>query len=153
MQDSQIFPYEGLGHLRFSMTRSEVRALLPIVPRTFREDPLAPTETDDYYELGMHLSYDAEDRLEFIETFPPCVPTFEGTAFIGLPLEVVVAAMKARGYGATLGENGECTFSQVGIALYLPDTVESVAIYQRGYYEKYQDAYRDYYSRLYPIGG
>lgn len=153
MRDSQIFPYEGLGRLRFSMIRSEARALLPVVPRTFQKGALDPTETDDYYELGMHLSYDAEDRLEFIETFPPCVPTFEGMTFTGLSLEVVVEAMKARGYEATLGENGECTFPQVGIALYLPDTVESVSVYQRGYYEKYAEAYRDYYSRLYPISG
>ena len=89
--------------------------------------------------------------MEFIETFPPCAPTFEGATFTGLSLEAVEAAMQARGYEATVGENGECMFPQVGIALYLPDTVKSVAIYQRGYYEKYAEAYREYYSRLYPV--
>ena len=136
MEEDKIIPFEGLGSLRFSETRAAIRALLNDPDLSFRKGSSTSTLTDAYNALGLHLFYDAQDCLEFIETFPPCNPVFEGQTFSGLPIEMVVTAMRARGHQPNNDGLGDYIFEDLGIALYVPDEdVESVAVYRHGYYD------------------
>jgi hypothetical protein len=82
MNLKDVLPFDGLGDLRFGMPRDMVRELLGVAYQSFRKTSSSPRLTDAYDGLGFHLYYDTEDRLEFIETFPPCDPTYGGVRLL-----------------------------------------------------------------------
>src|SRR5437899_12990923 len=88
----EIRPFEGLGDVRFGMRRGDARALLGQEFRSFKKTPLADRLTDAYTQFGLHLYYDGQDRLEFVEAFQPCVPIFRGVELLG-PRKVVLEAL------------------------------------------------------------
>jgi len=94
----EIRPFEGLGDLRFGMSRRDVRALLGQEFRSFKKTPLADSLTDAYAQYGLHLYYDGQDRLELVEAFRPCVPIFQGVELLG-PRKVVPDRLPEAGAG------------------------------------------------------
>jgi hypothetical protein len=132
----EVRPFEGLGDLRFGMSRADVRALLGPEFRSFKKTPLAKTLTDAYTQLGLHLYYDDQDRLEFIEAFQPCIPIFRGIELLGRP-EVVLEQLRKTGVGIPRRDSDGNFFDDLGFALYSPgDVVEGVSVYKKGYYDK-----------------
>jgi hypothetical protein len=77
-----------------------MRAVLGIAFKEFRKTPSAPNSTDAYAELGLHLYYDAADRLEFIEAFKPSEPRFQSVKLLG-PREAVVQRLLEAGVQST----------------------------------------------------
>ncbi len=135
----EILPFQGLGPLRLSQPRAEIRALLDVAYKTItkghekgrrRETELI----DAYYDLGFHLYYDNDDRLEFIEAFSPCEPIFKGIQFLGRDIDDAVNEMDEAGYDYLEVDTG-CDFIELGFVLYAPlGTVEGVSVYRKGYY-------------------
>ena len=66
MHRRNVLPFGGLGELRFGTSRAAVRTSLVGSPTTFSKVVDAPTMTDSYDALGLHLYYDDGDELEFI---------------------------------------------------------------------------------------
>ena len=131
----EVKPYEGLGALRFDLSRSKVRESLGPGFKSFRKTRLDETLTDAYSELGLHLYYDKTDSLEFIEAFRPCMPIFRGIELLGLR-EPVVDALQGAGVGLTRRESDADFFDDFGFVLYSPsDEVEGVSVFKRGYYD------------------
>jgi hypothetical protein len=136
MDLQEIVPYQGLGDLRLGMTRGEVRDLLGPGFRSFRKTPWSAADTDAYDGLGFHLYYDPQDRLEFIETFPPCRPRYRGVELFGARPKALLRRLAAVGCDA-VGDGESYDFRECGFVLYVPDrTIESVAVYRRGYYDE-----------------
>jgi hypothetical protein len=59
-------PLVGIGSIRFGMTRSEVRDILADLGQ-FKAS-LRPPKTDCYFRSAFQVSYDDDERVEFIET-------------------------------------------------------------------------------------
>ncbi len=135
MDISTITPFEGLGDLKFGLSRQAVRDLLGPDVRSYRKNKYEPRDTDSYRRLGLHLYYDADDRLEFIETTPPSDPTFQGVHLRDADLGRVLARLADQGYHATEDDAGY-NFKDLGIGLYVPESaIEAVSVYRRGYYD------------------
>lgn len=131
----EIIPFEGLGNLRFGMKRLRVRDLLGDEYDSFRKGASSQL-TDAYNRLGLHLHYDAEDRLEFIEAIPPrCIPVYHGVELMD-DLATVFRRLAKLGYEPRYDNEGYL-FDELGFALYAPmETVEGVSAYRRGYYDQ-----------------
>jgi hypothetical protein len=135
MNLKDVMPFEGLGDLRFGMPRDTVRELLGAEYQSFRKTPSSPQLTDSYAGLGFHLYYYTEDRLEFIETFPPCDSTYSGVRLLKGSRQRVLQQLADLGHTA-LYEDGGYDFKELGLALCTPvRKIESVAVYRRGYYD------------------
>ena len=135
MNLADVVPFEGLGDLRFDTPRAAVRALLATDHRSFQKSPLSRQLTDAYDTLGFHLYYDDEDRLEFIETFPPCDPTYRGIRLLKGSRQRVLQQLADLGHTASHEDEGY-NFKQLGLVLYVPARkIEAVSLYRRGYYD------------------
>src|SRR5262245_58298124 len=66
----EIIPFQSIGTLSFGDSRKVARAKLASTFSTFQKGD-GPTETDAFDDLGLHLYYDEEGRLEFVEAFDP----------------------------------------------------------------------------------
>jgi hypothetical protein len=129
-----VLPFIGLGDVRLGSTRSNVRKLLGPGARTFLKSPDTPP-VDAYNDLGLHLYYDGNDHLEYIEAFRPRRPTYQHIDFFNQDRVTVIEAMAREGRRCT-SDYGSYTFDDAGIALYAPhDSVEAVGVFRRGYYD------------------
>ena len=134
MNIQEVVPFERLGDLRLGMSRTAVRSMLGSNFKSFRKGPDSINETDAYDQLGMHLYYDADDQLEFIEMFPPSDPAYQGVHLLNNSLDQVLQKLAAIGQHYHYDDDGY-DFKQLGVVLYVPDdSIESVAVYRRGYY-------------------
>ena len=130
----EIGPFSSMGVLSFGDTRQIARSKLASVFSTFRKDT-GENETDSFDGLGIHLYYDNEGKLEFIEAFPPADVSFRGIRFLGRDIGSVVTDMEAIGFVATNADIG-VDFGDAGIALTSPTgMVEGVAAHRKGYYD------------------
>jgi len=126
-----IQPFVGLGWLRFGQPRQETRRLLIDSPASFLK--AASKVVDEYRDIGLHLYFDSEDKLEFIEAFAPSNPTFRGVPFLGRNAESVRSDLAALGVSCKSDEAGfDCP--EVGVGATSDDeVVVGVAVYRRGY--------------------
>lgn len=125
-------PTIGAGMLAFGVDRSVLRArLAPLVPNTQVVEP----ENDFYTREGLILGFDRQNRLEFIEVFPPSTAEFGQIQFFKKPFPQVLANLT--GMGLSYREtHGAYRFDSVGISLYAPKkTIESASLFKPGYYE------------------
>jgi hypothetical protein len=133
MGRQEVVPYEGLGNIRFGTPRAAIRALLKVDFTSFiKGDDHVPT--DAYDTLGMHLYFDEQDCLEFIEAFPPCNPVYRDIRLLSMDVGIVLHALAALGHASVYAEAGY-TFADLGIVLFVPESaIEAVSLYRRGYY-------------------
>jgi hypothetical protein len=67
--DYTIYPFEGLGAIRFGMTPQQVREVIGEPDSTFMKSDKFPT--DDYFDLGFHVYYNESGLCEAMEIFSP----------------------------------------------------------------------------------
>ncbi|MBI5028896.1 MAG: hypothetical protein HZB51_00025 [Chloroflexi bacterium] len=135
MSKLKLMPYEGLGNLRFSMSRDTIRSMLGDTFTSFKRTQEDLSPIDFYYQLGLQLSYDANERLEFIEAIPPeCIPIYDNIELMG-DLEGIIKRLTEIGYNSRYDKGGYFV-DELGFALYAPmEKIEAVSIYRSGYYE------------------
>lgn len=73
-----IVPFEGVGPLRFGMSRQQVQDILHTAPHSFRKTVDAPSLTDAYDQFSLHAYFDSDDELEELEFFEPGELVFLG---------------------------------------------------------------------------
>jgi hypothetical protein len=123
-----MIPGVRVGPLRFGQPRSEVRSILGAPNRVFKKVPFADNTTDAYTELGLHVFYDPDDRLESVDAFAPAPIRFDGIQLVGVPAEAIAEAMAERGYG-----RGSYDFPEACFSLYVVDEIaESANIFRKG---------------------
>src|SRR5262245_7451219 len=83
-----ILPFKSIGGLHFGERRVDLRQRLGERFTSFKKD-VGENETDAYDELGVHLYFDDDDSLEYVETFAPATPTLDGIKLVGRILEDV----------------------------------------------------------------
>lgn len=132
MKQLAIQPFVGLGWLRFGQPRQETRRLLNDSPASFLK--AASKVVDEYRNIGLHLYFDAEEKLEFIEAFAPSNPTYLDLSLLGRNAESVRSDLAALGVSCNTDEAGfDCPEAGFG-ATSDDEVVVGVAVFRRGYY-------------------
>jgi len=117
--------------LEFGMKRDRVRSFFQLPPSI---KPVEP-ENDFYESEGLILGYNSDDKLEYIEIIKPSTAEFKKINFFVISLSDCLDKMKNLGFTASF-EDGGYNFESIGLAFYCPhDILESVSLYQEGYYE------------------
>jgi hypothetical protein len=130
----EITPFCSVGVLAFGDIRKDARAKLNAKFSTFLKD-MGENETDSFDDIGLHLYYDSEGRLEFVEGFEPVDITFRSISFVGRDVASIIRDMSAIGVSEIYSDAG-VRFPAAGIALYAPSgVVEGVAAHRKGYYD------------------
>jgi hypothetical protein len=131
----EIRPFESVGALRFGDSRQHVKGKLRRPSFPFQKN-VGYSEIEVCNELGLHLYFDSDDCLEFVEAFEPAQVVFRGISFLGRELDSVISDMESLGYRPTESDVG-VNFESAGIALTAPSgIVEGVAAHRKGYYDQ-----------------
>lgn len=130
----RIKPFSQVGPIEFGQSRNSVRSKLNSDYRVFKKTP-GENDTDAYDSLGIHVYYDDEDKVEFVEAFSPAEVEFEGIVLIGRNVDEVAADLGDRGYDAEQDEVGY-NYDELGFGLTINDQeIEGVGFFRKGYYE------------------
>lgn len=130
----EIVPFTSVGVLFFGDSRQIAREKVSSSFSTF-EKVAGENETDSFDSIGIHVYYDDNSKIEFIETFDPANVSFRGISLMGKDLALVISDMEALGIPPEPSDVG-IKFESVGIALTAPfGVVEGVAAYRKGYYK------------------
>jgi len=132
----EIKSFEGVGDLRFGMTRAQVRAVLGSRFRSLKKTPSSEHEHDSFFEAGFQVFYDQNGLCEAIEMGKPANPTFGGELIIGNPYSDARDLLLMADPELTEDDSGLVS-EKTGIALYAPKPwenppVEGVYIFPRG---------------------
>jgi hypothetical protein len=95
----EVTPGEGLGPVRFGMSRDDVRATLAEPPRPFLKTPGALHKADEFAAAGLHVHYRGRAPVvEFVEAYAVegVAVTLDGLDLLGQPATAVVEALRAR---------------------------------------------------------
>lgn len=140
----EIEPYRGVGPIRLGMTREEVHPLF-VEKREPARHRGKEKPGDFFPTLWFFVDYRAPGVCDFVEFAleSPIAPTFHNQNFLGQPYRLARAWFEA--HDPELETNGAGLISKrSGIALYAPaaeeepdETVESVAIFEKGYYDRH----------------
>lgn len=134
----EIVPYVSFGPLQFGISRSSARGLLGADFRAYKKSRTSVTETDGYHSLGVHLYYDANDLLKFVEAFMPCVPTYQNVSILpGENPQQVLENLASIGQSPRIILDG-FGFDDLGAAFFAGDDkrIESSLVFRRDEYEK-----------------
>jgi hypothetical protein len=124
--DWTIIDSGGGEQLKLGEERAVVRARLGDF-RVFRRTADAP-ETDHFVDRGLQVTYDAEERVEFIEVTAPANPVLNGVRLLQRPIADVASDLRARGI-ACHEERGGAYLPAYRIGLFaIGGIVEGVAI-------------------------
>jgi hypothetical protein len=130
--DWVIFPFIGVGPLTFDITRGQARAVLQSTAVGFRKGLETASEADAFDELGIHLHYDGDERLECVELWGARTVLLNGVSLLNLPIVEVLANLDA----AHLSYHYDDGYfiDSCGCALYAHDNVvKAVTVYRKGY--------------------
>jgi hypothetical protein len=133
MADWVLQPFEGLGPIRLGASRSDVGEALGKESCEFAKGD-SPDVAEAYDGAGVHVHYDRQGRVEFIEAFDPCRPVYAGVQLLAADAASVVASMRDLGLTAREDGQGGVWFDDHGFALYAPaEASEGVSVFGRGY--------------------
>jgi hypothetical protein len=124
--------------LKFGVSRAEVRSQLGETSRLFRKTPEQVQFADEYASLGVHVYYDDDDRLEFVEGWSEPMatgwrPEWNGVRFFELGLEGTLNALRRLGVEVVDDRLGDYDCWDIGLSLYAPSELEGVACYSASY--------------------
>lgn len=129
----EIVPFRSIGSIQFGESKHIVRQRLQSLPSEFQKD-VNEESTDTYDDCGVHLYYDCQQRIEFVEAFAPADPTLINVIFIGSTLDEVVSDLLRIGFSSETSEMG-CMVHEAGLAVITPmGFVEGVSVFRNGYF-------------------
>jgi len=135
-----ITPYVSAGIIALGDVRETVRAKLMVPYESFYKTGSSKVETDAFDEIGVHVYYDKDYRVEVVELFEPAVPMFKNTNLLGTPYSQLLELFST--IDGNLGENDSgLTSYEQGIGLYAPYkedepnlNCEGIIVFKKGYY-------------------
>ena len=129
-----IKSFQKVGNIEFGTKREKVRKLLGTDFSIFKKSLKSKNTTDDYSNLGLHLYYDLNDKIEFIEMFPPSNPVFKGINLLkGNTTDIINRLLEYDSDPET--DEAGYIFYKIGIAIYIEDQIEAVSAFVKDYYE------------------
>jgi len=123
----------GLGDLHLGTSREAIRRLLGSRYKSFQKTSGSPL-VDAYYEFGLHLYFDLQDLLKYIEAFPPSSPILQGIPLLQGESACVVDQLKNAGHQPRW-DDPSYYFDDIGIALFAPyQSIEAVGVFRKDEY-------------------
>ncbi len=149
MMTYDIHPYVGVGPIRFSMTREEVRAAVDDEVRGFRRGRQEGDPNDFFPTLGFFAYYGPDGTCQALEFSRLAPPTLSGQTFFERPyyevrerlrtldpaLDETVDGLRSRHLGIVISAPGANELSEEELEEYAKDIPESVLVFNRGYYD------------------
>ena len=136
----EIIPYEGIGPLRFGMSKSEVRAALGAPFREFKKTLEAPATSDAFHTMGVYVYYKPTGACEAVEVASPSQATLFGKQLVGEIFEVLQKWFRELDPEVEMDDAG-MTSLRFGVGIYAPRLkegssvpVEGAIAFERGYY-------------------
>ena len=150
MMKMVVYPHQGVGPLRFGMTRAETERAVGMTPKRFVPNKYA-LEIDSFKELGLAVMYDQSghsNAISFVRGF--CVDLeYDGYRLFGHPAREVRAWALAK--DPQLDPKDGFTSKALGLEMWadwidesdlepemLVDSGMSFIIFRPGYYEEEQ---------------
>lgn len=132
----EVLPQQGMGELRLNMPRATVRDLLP---ERAEVSELGPA-VDVFDQVGLHVHYDADDLVEYLECSSPCRATLDGLDLLGTPWRELGPLLEQRGHSWWLDERTgrtiELTDEQVVLDVQRDEEPpQVVGVFRAGYYD------------------
>lgn len=135
-----IKPFEGIGDIRFGMTREEVRQTIGLEFKSFSRSPQS-VPCDYFSTIGTFCYYDSSGLLEAVELAPPAQPDLDGYMMLELDFSEARRLLSERDPGLE-AESDSLIAHQIGISVYAPlakddpaAPIESALVFRRGYYD------------------
>ena len=138
-----IYPYQGVGQIRFGMTRAEVRSLLGEPSAIFYKGLNTETSTDAYDNIGVHICYHPSGYCEALEFFEPAQLVLEKKYLFELSFANFRDWLALQDHDLEIDEEGFTCF-KYGISIYAPRwqiepnlPAEGILVFQdRDYYNQ-----------------
>lgn len=130
----KIKPFVGVGTLVFGQQRDSVRDILGEKYHSFKKT-VDENETDAYAALGLHLYYDNDNCLQYIEAFQPADIEFSGISLLARPIAKVFIELQECGCDGAEDDIG-VVYASLGFGLVVSDgVVDGVGVFRKGYYD------------------
>lgn len=136
-----IKPYEGVGELKFGMTRSEIEKIIGEKPLQIKKTPFSKTKTDVFQNYGMHIYYNLMEQCEAIEFGTPATVTFNEEELLNQTYKMVEQKIKRIDSELAYDETGFISY-KLGIGVFVPtlkksknEKVQGVIVFEKGYYD------------------
>ncbi len=127
-----IYPYQGVGQIRFGMTRKEVQSLLGEPSATFYKGLNTESPTDAYDHVGVHVYYDyPSGYCEALEFFEPAQLLLTEKPLFKLPFAYLKEWLSSQDSELKIDDEGLTCF-KYGIGLYAPDWKEDTNLPVQG---------------------
>lgn len=138
-----VDPGIGAGELRFGMSRQDVYGILG--NPSWRREPneFTPMTSEQFSPRCCFVDFDPRGRCCAIEFYPDARVTLEGRNIMAMTYDDLVIHLRSK--GVSFKERGDgLRADELGIACWAPQIsdpdcshapVESLVVYERGYYE------------------
>lgn len=134
--------HEGVGHLRFGMDFSEVRAALGVNFSNFKRNEEDAYPCDHYASLGCFVYYsDTHGLVDSVEFYAPAKLTIDGVDLFRTSAPDLLRKIEEADPSLEIESDG-FTSRQLGIGAWYPrieeepmSPAESVIVFARGYYD------------------
>jgi hypothetical protein len=127
-----IYPYQGVGQIRFGMTREKVRSLLGEPSATFYKGLNTQSPTDAYDNIGVHISYHhPSGYCEALEFFEPAQLLLEKKQLFKISFARLRDWLASQDHELEIDEEGLTCF-KYGLGIYAPDWQEDSTLPAQG---------------------
>jgi hypothetical protein len=127
-----IYPYHGVGLIRFGMMREDVRGVLGKPSATFYKGLSTESPTDAYDDLGLHVYYNHPSGCcEALEFFEPAQLLLEEKSLFKLSFSQLKEWLLSQDPDLEVDEEGLTCF-KYGIGVYAPDWTEDSNLSAQG---------------------
>ncbi len=139
-QPLMIFPYQGVGPIRFGMKRSKVRRVMKKKPDRNNDGRYEAKGDDIYTDLGLRIHYGLDQICEAITISTPAEPRLGKKSFLGRPAAELLEEMRLLDPALNTNLDG-WTCMKEGITVNAPKwktepekPVGSMLVFAEGYY-------------------
>jgi hypothetical protein len=140
--DYTIYPYEGVGPIKFGMTPHQVHEILGEPSDTFYKTPNSKSPTDQYDNLGCQVFYREPYFCNAIQLFEPANLFFHGNPLISFPFRELKKQFQSLDETTAIDDEGLTSY-KFGVGLWAPDycgrnddsMVKAVIVFEKGYYD------------------
>lgn len=135
----EVIPHEGVGDIRFGMSKEEVRELFPDrTPKDYKQNVYSRGDTDLYESLGIMIHYDTEGRCAAVEFGGSVKPMYQGSSPLGMTKELVEAWFESHDDDSQI-DPPDITSEKLSLSAYVEEKAESIMVFRDGYYDSEEE--------------
>lgn len=142
-----MVPYQGVGPIKFGMTREAVRKAAGEPVHPFRKNMFSLTDTDEFTKARVHVFYEAvNDTVEAIEIWQPARPTLGGETMLDKPIDQLRHELLETDPDLMEETVGELRSDRLGLCVWAPTAdadpgrpARSVMAFCRHYWDDFEE--------------